>query len=108
MTALRGDMNINSSNNNNKDYVNFPSNQQNGGGSTKGRDSSAVRPILTSNNDYEQILYDEPNNEGEDPVENYETLEQSDIPQYHTINVASPENKDNLYEPMIPPKLGTV
>lgn len=107
MTALRGDLNINPPNNNNKNYVNFPSNQHNGGEFTKERDNSATRPILTSNNDYEQILYEKPNNEGGDPTENYEQLEQSDIPQYHTINVASPENRDDLYEPMIP-KLGTV
>ena len=107
MTALRGNHNISNTNNNNKNYVNFPSQQPNGGVKVEGGENSTVKPFLSSNNDYEQILYDDPNsNNGGGSVENYELLPQSNIPTYHTLNIQS--NTDNeLYEDLSP-KLGTV
>ena len=105
MTAFRGNHHI-STNNNNKNYENFPPTHHQ---PMSGEERSTVKPFLSSNNDYEQIHYEDPDNAtGERAVNSYEPLENSERPAYHTLaNVPFPNPAEEFYEEM-DPKSGTV
>jgi len=96
LTALRGGNNL-LVNNNKTNYVNFP---HHANGDLE-PDQGPTKPLMTSNNDYEQI-YEDPDKQ----MNNYEPLgDIAERPTYHTLNIPT-ENEDEFYEDMT--KSGTV